>query len=98
MLPGIGGVEYLLIAALIIIFVGPKDLPVVLRGIGKWWGKIRNFAIDFKSSINQIASETGVEDIKSSVEDLDNKKFTDEMRDSINKSIVESENKNNKDE
>ena len=79
MLPGIGGVEYLLIAALIIIFVGPKDLPVVLRGIGKWWGKIRNFATDFKSSINQIASETGVEDIKSSVEDLDSKKFTDEM-------------------
>ena len=98
MLPGIGGVEYLLIAALIIIFVGPKDLPVVLRGIGKWWGKIRNFAIDFKSSINQIASETGVEDIKSSVEDLDSKKFTDEMRDSINKSIVDSESKNNKDE
>ena len=98
MLPGIGGVEYLLIAALIIIFVGPKDLPVVLRGIGKWWGKIRNFATDFKSSINQIASETGVEDIKSSVEDLDSKKFTDEMRDSINKSIVDSENKNNNDE
>ena len=89
---------YLLIAALIIIFVGPKDLPVVLRGIGKWWGKIRNFATDFKSSINQIASETGVEDIKSSVEDLDSKKFTDEMRDSINKSIVDSESKNNKDE
>ena len=73
-------------------------MPVVLRGIGKWWGKIRNFAIDFKSSINQIASETGVEDIKSSVEDLDSKKFTDEMRDSINKSIVDSESKNNKDE
>ena len=98
MLPGIGGVEYLLIAALIIIFVGPKDLPVVLRGIGKWWGKIRNFATDFKSSINQIASETGVEDMKSSVEDLDSEKFTDEMRDSINKSSIESENKNNKDE
>ena len=73
-------------------------MPVVLRGIGKWWGKIRNFAIDFKSSINQIASETGVKDIKSSVEDLDSKKFTDEMRDSINKSIVDSESKNNKDE
>ena len=34
MLPGIGGVEYLVIAALIIIFVGPKDLPAVLRTFG----------------------------------------------------------------
>ena len=38
MLPGIGGVEYLVIAALIIIFVGPKDLPAVLRTFGRWWG------------------------------------------------------------
>ena len=44
MLPGIGGVEYLVIAALIIIFVGPKDLPAVLRTFGRWWGKIRNFS------------------------------------------------------
>ena len=36
--------------------------------------------------------------MKSSVEDLDREKFTDEMRDSINKSIIDSENKNNKDE
>ena len=40
MLPGIGGVEYLVIAALIIIFVGPKDLPAVLRTFGRWWVKL----------------------------------------------------------
>ena len=48
MLPGIGGVEYLVIAALIIIFVGPKDLPAVLRTLGRWWGKIRNISREFK--------------------------------------------------
>ena len=41
MLPGIGGVEYLVIAALIIIFVGPKELPTVLRTFGRWWTKIK---------------------------------------------------------
>ena len=98
MLPGIGGVEYLVIAALIIIFVGPKDLPAVLRCLGRWWGKIRNFSREFKSSVNQIASEAGVDDIKSSVENVSPKNFTDEMRDSINETIMKSEDKKTEDE
>ena len=87
MLPGVGGVEYLVIAALIIIFVGPKDLPSVLRTFGRWWGKIKNFSREFKASVNDIAAETGIDEIKSSVEKNKPKKFTDEMRDSINESI-----------
>ena len=98
MLPGIGGVEYLVIAALIIIFVGPKDLPSVLRTFGRWWGKIRNFSREFRSSINEIAKETGVDDIKSKVENTNPKNFTDEMRDSINKNIIQSENQKKENE
>ena len=98
MLPGIGGVEYLVIAALIIIFVGPKDLPTVLRTFGRWWGKIRNFSREFRSSINEIAKETGVDDIKSKVENTNPKNFTDEMRDSINKNIIQSENQKKENE
>ena len=98
MLHGIGGVEYLVISALIVIFVGPKDLPAVLRGLGRWWGKIRNFSREFKSSVNQIASEAGVDDIKSSVENENPKNFTDEMRDSINETIMKSEDKKTEDE
>ena len=98
MLPGIGGVEYLVIAALIIIFVGPKDLPAVLRTFGRWWSKIRNFSREFRSSINEIAKETGVDDIKSKVENTNPKNFTDEMRDSINKNIIQSENQKKENE
>lgn len=98
MLPGIGGVEYLVIAALIIIFVGPKDLPSVLRGLGRWWGKIRNFSREFRSSINEIAKESGVDEIKSKVENTNPKNFTDEMRDSINKNIIQSENQKKENE
>ena len=87
MLPGVGGVEYLVIAALIIIFVGPKDLPSVLRTFGRWWGKIKNFSREFKASVNDIAAETGIDEIKTSVEKNKPKNFTDEMRDSINESM-----------
>ena len=93
MLPGIGGVEYLVIAALIIIFVGPKDLPGVLRAMGRFWGKIKSFSRDFKAGINEITKDTGIDDIKNTVKKSEPKEFTDEMRDSINESIAQSENK-----
>ena len=98
MLPGVGGVEYLVIAALIIIFVGPKDLPSVLRTFGRWWGKIKNFSREFKASVNDIAAETGIDEIKASVEKNKPKNFTDEMRDSINESIKADEKKDDKSE
>ena len=98
MLPGVGGVEYLVIAALIIIFVGPKDLPSVLRTFGRWWGKIKNFSREFKASVNDIAAETGIDEIKSSVEKNKPKNFTDEMRDSINESIKADEKKDDQSE
>ena len=97
MLPGIGGVEYLVIAALIIIFVGPKELPTVLRAFGRWWAKIKNFSRQFRSSVNEIAADTGIDEIKSSV-DRKPKRFTDEMRESINKSILDTEIKEKEDE
>ena len=98
MLPGVGGVEYLVIAALIIIFVGPKDLPGVLRTFGRWWGKIKKFSREFKASVNDIAAETGIDEIKSSLEKNKPRKFTDEMRDSINESIKADEKKDDKSE
>ena len=98
MLPGVGGVEYLVIAALIIIFVGPKDLPSVLRTFGRWWGKIKNFSREFKASVNDIAAETGIDEIKSTVETKKPKNFTDEMRDSINESIKADEKKDDQSE
>ena len=44
------------------------------------------------------ASEAGVDDIKSSVENASPKNFTDEMRDSINETIMKSEDKKTEDE
>ena len=98
MLPGIGGVEYLVIAALIIIFVGPKELPTVLRAFGRWWAKIKNFSRQFRSSVNEITAYTDIDEIKSSIERKKPKRFTDEMRESINKSILDTEIKEKEDE
>ena len=35
MLPGIGGLELIVITVLLIIFINPNDLPVILKTTGK---------------------------------------------------------------
>ena len=87
MLPGVGGFEYLFIAILIIIFVGPKDLPSVIRTFGKYFGKLKMFTREFKSSINEFAKESGVDDVKSSIEKAKPINLTEEITNSINETI-----------
>jgi len=87
MLPGVGGFEYLFIAILIIIFVGPKDLPSVIRTFGKYFGKLKKFTREFKSSINEFAKESGVDDVKSSIEKAKPINLTEEITNSINETI-----------
>lgn len=62
---GIGSAELLMIAIIALIVVGPKDLPKLLKTIGKYVGKIKSMASDFQGHIEDAARETGVDDIKS---------------------------------
>lgn len=54
----IGWQELLVIGALALIVVGPKDLPSLLRSIGQWVGKIRSMARDFQRTMNDAARDT----------------------------------------
>lgn len=44
--------EFLFIALLALILIGPKELPSVLRGIGRWVGKARVFVKDVSAQLN----------------------------------------------
>ena len=54
----IGWQELLVIGALALIVVGPKDLPGLLRSVGQWVGKIRGMARDFQRTMSDAARET----------------------------------------
>ena len=87
MLPGVGGFEYIFIAILLIIFVAPKDLPSLIRGMGRTFGKIKKLAQEFKTMINDLAKETGVDDIKKTVNKAKPINLTEEITNSINTAI-----------
>ena len=64
--------EILLILVVVIIVVGPKDIPKFLRQIGNLSKSIKKISREFKSSLNQIAEETDLKDVKNSITEVAN--------------------------
>ncbi len=60
----IGWPELVVIAVLVIIVIGPKELPVVLRALGRWVGKARALAREFRGSLEEIAKESELNELR----------------------------------
>jgi len=65
----IGWSELLITAVIMIIVIGPKELPLVLRAIGRTIGKIKRMAKDFQDSVTEMAE---VEEVRRAKESLSN--------------------------
>lgn len=66
----IGWTEMLVIAVVMIVVVGPKDLPRMLRTFGKTTAKLRAMAGDFQRQFNDALKEAELDDVKKSVDSL----------------------------
>ena len=60
----IGWQELLVIGALALIVVGPKDLPSLLRSVGQWVGRMRGMARDFQRAMNDAARDADLNQMK----------------------------------
>lgn len=60
----LGWTELLVIGIVALIVVGPKDLPVLFRNVGRFVGKARAMAREFSSAMNEAADEAGVNEIR----------------------------------
>ncbi len=65
--------ELLLIALAVLIFIKPKDLPMVLRTVGQWTGKIRRMAGEFQDQFREAMREAEMSDIKKDIEEATGK-------------------------
>ena len=68
MLPDVGGLELLVIAAVALIVVGPKDLPIMLRKLGQFTAKIRGMANEFRASFDEMARQSELDELRKEVE------------------------------
>ena len=80
MLPDVGAAELIVIAAVALIVVGPKDLPVLMRKIGAFMNRMRGLASEFRASFDEMARQSELDDLRKEVEALREGRITDAAR------------------
>ena len=56
-MPHIGWFEILIIAAISIVVIGPKEFPFVLKKIGSWIGTIKRYVSKIQQEISILDNE-----------------------------------------
>jgi sec-independent protein translocase protein TatB len=56
--------EFLLIVLVALLVIGPKDLPKLLRVVGKWVGKARGVAAQFRSGFDEMVRQSELEELE----------------------------------
>ncbi len=68
----IGWAELAVVGVIVLIVVGPKELPRVLRSAGQWAGKARKIAREFQNSLDDMIRESELDTVKKDVEKATN--------------------------
>jgi len=80
---GLGWTEMLVIGVMALIFIGPKDLPVVMGRVGKVIGQVQRMGREFQREINKTTGLDEVRNLRSSITSP-LKKTADEIRKDFN--------------
>ena len=60
--------ELLLIVAVAVIFIQPKDVPVVIRALARGYQHVRKFMREVHTIFEEVARESGLQDTKRELE------------------------------
>lgn len=60
--------EMALIVAVAVVAIGPKELPVVIRAVGRGIGQLRAMAHELKEAFTGLAEESGLKDAADEIE------------------------------
>jgi sec-independent protein translocase protein TatB len=61
---GFDSAEIAIIAVLALIFIGPKELPSVMRTVGYWVGRVRGMARHFTAGIEDMVRQAELEEME----------------------------------
>ncbi len=80
----IGWTELLVIGIILIVVVGPKDLPPMLRAFGRMTGTLRRMAGDFRTQFDEALRETEMDEVRKTISDAQKLNPSNALRDAIN--------------
>src|SRR4029450_8436719 len=64
---GVGYTDSLVIAVVALLVVGPKDLPKLLRRLGRFTASVRRMAAEFQRHLDEVAREADVDKVTSEI-------------------------------
>jgi len=93
---GIDSPELLIIAVVALIVIGPKELPNMLRGWGKWMSKMRGMASEFRGHVDDMVRQSELDEVKKQIEsapglDLQALDTTKQIKSAIQEGMAEGE-------
>lgn len=88
MLPSLGFQEIVLLAVLALVVVGPKDLPLMLRKLGRWTAKLRAMAQEFRTGFDELARQAELDELKKEVEALRRSSVLNEIESEMSRPIA----------
>ncbi len=56
--------ELLLVAIVALLVIGPKDLPLALRTVGQWIGKVRRMSGHFRAGVETMIREAELAEVE----------------------------------
>ena len=65
-----GWQEFVMIGLVLVLVVGPKDMPRVMRSVAKYVSKARAMARDFQTSMMDVANQEEFRDVKRALDDV----------------------------
>jgi sec-independent protein translocase protein TatB len=85
-----GWQEFLVVAFVLVLVVGPKDLPKVLRAFTKFTSQARRMSSEFSRSLQEMADDEDLKDVKKVLQDAksgDFEEISEMFDDSVTKDI-----------
>src|SRR5580658_9240582 len=63
-------VEFVIVGAVALMVVGPKDLPILMRKVGQFVARMRAMAAEFRASFDELARQSELDELRREVEQL----------------------------
>ena len=56
-MPQIGWFEILIIVAVAIVIIGPKDFPIMLKKVGSWIGSVKRYISEVQKEVSNLEDD-----------------------------------------
>ncbi|MCW5723913.1 MAG: Sec-independent protein translocase protein TatB [Maricaulaceae bacterium] len=89
--PGIGAPELIVLLVLALVVLGPKELPLLARRIGRMLGQARLMAKEFQRSFDEMGREAEMDELRKEIEALKKASPVEDLRREVDAAAKDAE-------